>query len=251
MGRVKVGPFPVDDMSYNGMVDAAVELALDPGRAPKRAYALHIGGLNHRMDASFINEMNSAELVYADGGSAVLLGRLAGARNIQRAPTTDAGWDVLRELTRRLGRPARLALIGGPPGLATRAGRALESGDVGTAVFTAHGYHHDWIPVIDDMQGLEIDVLLVGLGAPAEMMWVSRWMDRLPPALVLTCGGWFGFLAGEEQRAAPLLRRSGLEWIGRLAQSPRRLGGRYVNGLWTTLALSVEILVHRAHLSSQ
>ena len=88
-GRVLVVPFEVDDLSAAETVAAAVELGLRGEQA--RFYALHVGGLNHRRDTEFVDEMNSAELVCADGGSVLALARLAGARTIERAPTTTSG----------------------------------------------------------------------------------------------------------------------------------------------------------------
>jgi len=243
--RSGVGPFAVDDLSYFEVVGAAATLVVGDRGSPARAYALHVGGLNHRQNADFVNEMRAADLVYADGASIVLLAKLAGARRVQRAPTTDMGWDVLRAVGQRLGRPARLALIGGPPGLANRAGAALEDGAAGTVVFESHGFHEDWEPVLDRLIAADADVCLVGMGAPREMLWVRTWYHRLPHTLVLTCGGWFGFLAGEERRAGALLRRSGLEWIARVAQSPRRLGGRYALGAISTGVVAAQTLGDR------
>lgn len=243
--RLAVGPFLVDDLDQAGVVDAAVVLATGARTRPSRAYALHVGGLNARDDAAFVAEMRDAELVYADGGSVVLLGRLAGSRRLQRAPTTDIGWDVLRGVGERLGRPARVALLGGPPGLADRAAQTLVEGGAGEVVFVADGYATDWSPVLERLRAAEVDVCVVGLGAPREMLWVRTWFDQLPPALVLTCGGWFGFLAGEEKRARGLLRLPGLEWVARVAQSPRRLGGRYLRGAWSTLQLAVVATLSR------
>jgi N-acetylglucosaminyldiphosphoundecaprenol N-acetyl-beta-D-mannosaminyltransferase len=47
-------------------------------------------------------------------------------------------------------------------------------------------------------------------------------------------------VVGDEKRAPRLLRRSGLEWIARMAQQPRRLGPRYAKGLVSTAAVAVE-----------
>jgi N-acetylglucosaminyldiphosphoundecaprenol N-acetyl-beta-D-mannosaminyltransferase len=240
--RVGVGPFLVDDLSYSEVVDAVTALAIARQGSPTRVYALHVGGLNHRRDRDFVDEMCAADLVYADGGSTVLLAKLAGGRRVERAPTTDLGWDVLRAVGRAQGRPARLALIGGPPGLARRAGAVLEAGDAGIVVFEAHGFENAWEPVLDQLAAAEADVCLIGLGAPREMLWVRTWYSRLPEAILLTCGGWFGFLAGEERRAGPLLRRSGLEWIARLAQAPTRLGGRYAHGAVSTGLIAAQTL---------
>jgi N-acetylglucosaminyldiphosphoundecaprenol N-acetyl-beta-D-mannosaminyltransferase len=243
--RFGVGPFTVGDLNYSEVVSAAVKLADGNRGRPARAYALHVGGLNHRQDADFVEEMRAAELVYADGGSIVLLAKLAGARRLQRTPTTDIGWDVLRAVGERLGRPARLALVGGPPGLANRAGAALEDGGAGMVVFESDGFQEDWEPVLDRLVAANADVCLVGMCAPREMLWVRTWYHRLPHTLVLTCGGWFGFLAGDERRAGALLRRPGLEWIARVAQSPRRLGGRYARGAISAGVVAVQTLGDR------
>lgn len=235
---VDIGPFRVADVTYARAVEATVEMVVQGGR--KRMYALHVGGLTHREDRRFVDEMRDAELVCADGGSVVLLGRLAGANSMERAPTTDLGWDVVRESSRRLARPVRVGLIGGPPGLAQRAAARLAAEASVEPVFTAHGYDQDWARTLDELRDAAPDLCFVGMGAPREMLWTREHLDRLPECPIVTCGGWFGFLAGEESRAPAPLRRSGLEWIARLVQDPMRLGPRYATGAWVTLVLAVK-----------
>lgn len=241
--RVRVGPFGVDDLSANDIVGAAVDFGALRQKA--RFYALHVGGLNHRADLDFVDEMNSAELVCADGGSVLALARLAGASDIERAPTTDVGWDVLRGLTARLNRPPRVALVGGEPGLADRAATVLADAGVADVVRSEHGFHQDWEDVLRNIQDTDPEVCIVGMGAPREMRWVRDHLEALPPALIITCGGWFGFLVGQESRAPTILRRPGLEWIARIAQSPLRLGPRYILGAWSTACIALGILASR------
>lgn len=235
---VRVGEFAVADAPRSAVVGRIVELAVAPSR-PVLVFALHVGGLNDRRDAAFVAAMAEADLVYADGGSVVWLARRAGATEIERAPTTDIGWEVMSGLRGRLGRPVRLALVGGPPGLAQRAGAEFDaSGDTETVV-TVDGYQSDWAKALTAVREASPDLTVVGLGAPLEMTWCARWRSELPNTAVLTCGGWFGHVVGDEVRAPRLLRRSGLEWIARLAQQPRRLGPRYAKGLASTAAVAV------------
>ena len=243
--RLRLGPFLVDDLDRIEVVERAVDLAISATTRPVRAYGLHVGGLNYQFNNEFTGELEDAELVYADGGSVVLLSRLAGAGRLERSPTTDIGWDVLRRFAERQGRPARIAMIGGPPGLAHRAGQVLACAGLGELVFEADGYPDDWSVAVERLSQAQLDVCVVGLGAPREMLWVRTWLDQLPPSLILTCGGWFGFLAGEEKRGRGLLRAAGLEWISRVAQSPRRLAGRYVRGAWSTLRLARSVAFAR------
>lgn len=239
-GVVRVGPFPVVDLTYE---DVAERGAHDVSRAEQsRLYALHVGGLLSRDDPEFVAEMNEAETVAADGGSIVLLARLAGARRIERAPTTDLGWDIIRRAAGRLGRPVRVALIGGPEGLAVRAGERLEAEAPCRVIAAVHGYHDEWTGPLEGVRESSPDVCFVGMGAPLEMTWVRRHRGSLPDCAIVTCGGWFGFLAGEEARAPRLIRRSGLEWIARVAQDPVRLLPRYAKGAIASLRVAAPLV---------
>lgn len=243
---VPVGPFQVVAASQADLVEQVVDLGATPGATPVLVFALHVGGLNSRRNKPFVAAMGQADVVYADGGSVVWLAKLAGAPQIERAPTTDIGWDVLRGLAVRLGRPLRIALLGGPDDLSTRAGQALERDAPVHVVLADHGYHQDWSQSLAALREARPDVTLVGLGAPAEMVWCHANRDLLPGGLVITCGGWFGHLVGDERRAPRLLRRSGVEWIARLAQSPLRLGPRYLRGLASSAVLSLHVLRQRS-----
>lgn len=239
--EVPVGPFRVADLDRTALVRLVVDRAAENlGRRPTTAYALHVGGLNARTDERFVAAMQRADVVYADGGSVVLVARMGGAQALERAATTDVGEEILHGLAEHLGDPPRVAFIGGPPGLARRAGDVLARQGAAEVVLTEHGYHQDWAPVLERLRAARPDVVVVGLGAPREMIWVDQHLEDLPPALVLTCGGWFGHLTGEESRAPGPLRRAGLEWIARFAQAPGRLGPRYLRGMWSTAALCAQ-----------
>ncbi len=242
--NVPVGPFTVADVTYGQAIALAADLAFEPC-CPHRFYALHVGGLNARADGVFVQEMNDAELVCADGGSIVLLGKLAGGRAMERVPTTDAGWDVLRAVGVRLGRQPRVALVGAQLGTVQSAASALSEGVPCDVVLVEHGYHQEWAGVLSSLSDVKPDVLVLGLGAPREMLWVREHLANLPPCLIMTCGGWFGFLSGEETRAPRALRLPGLEWIARVAQSPRRLLPRYLRGIISTALVGAHTLETR------
>jgi N-acetylglucosaminyldiphosphoundecaprenol N-acetyl-beta-D-mannosaminyltransferase len=243
--HVDVGPFRVSDTPPAELVGKVVSLGLEERTQPAFAFALHVGGLNARREREFVAAMRAADVVYADGGSVVWLARLAGAHRVARAPTTDIGWEIMREFQERTGRVPRIALIGGPEGLTAGAGAVIESAGVAKVVLVEHGYHTDWSQPLADLREAAPDITVVGLGAPYEMIWCQQHRDELPTGLVLTCGGWFNYIVGDERRAPRLLRRSGLEWIARFAQSPVRLGPRYARGVGATAALTISTLAHR------
>jgi exopolysaccharide biosynthesis WecB/TagA/CpsF family protein len=72
-------------------------------------------------------------------------------------------------------------------------------------------------------------VLLVGLGAPKQEIWIASVRHRLPQVRVMMgVGATIDYEAGEVRRAPPLLRRLGLEWFYRVATEPGRYLMRYV-----------------------
>lgn len=201
------------------------------------AYALHVGGLLALdKDDRTANVLNQGSLLYADGVAATTLAKNAGATVIERSATTDIGPRLLAECAKDAG-PARVAFIGGPNGLAQAAAEALETQNLATPVFIENGFHADWLPVLDRLRDARPEIIFIGLGAPREMFWCEEYKNSLPDALIITCGGWFGFLAGNEKRAPRWLQRVGGEWFWRLVQSPRRLIARYSAGALLMLRL--------------
>lgn len=70
---------------------------------------------------------------------------------------------------------------------------------------------------------------LLAVGSPQQEIVARRLKDRgQARGLALCIGASINFLTGEEQRAPRWMQQSGLEWLYRLAQNPRRLAHRYL-----------------------
>ncbi len=75
-------------------------------------------------------------------------------------------------------------------------------------------------------------MLVVGLGAPKQELWVHAHRDQISAPVALCVGAAIDFLAGEKPRAPRWMRRIGIEWMHRLASEPRRLAMRYLRDAW-------------------
>ncbi|GAA1158887.1 WecB/TagA/CpsF family glycosyltransferase [Ornithinicoccus hortensis] len=232
MRTVDVVGVNVADVPTESVVRAAARPA---EKAPRLVYALHVGGLESLSNPDYRAALDNADLVYADGAAIVALARAGGAVAITRSATTDIGVPVLQALADSLGRPVRVALVGGPEGLAKRAGEALTKMVGCTVVLCRTGYFADSRRVLSDIRWSRPDAVIVGLGMPKEAIWTHRHRESLPPAVILTCGGWFGFLTGDEPRAPEAMQRLGLEWVYRLKNDFSRLRRRYAVGALLTL----------------
>jgi len=72
------------------------------------------------------------------------------------------------------------------------------------------------------------DILLVAFGCPKQEKWIGMNMREHGVPVSVGIGATFDFLAGKYSRAPGWAGALGVEWLYRLAQEPKRLGGRYL-----------------------
>src|SRR5690606_23752626 len=90
------------------------------------------------------------------------------------------------------------------------------------------GVHHGYFSEAENEAVLSMiaerapDLLLVGLGAPKQELWIHRHRDRLRARVAMGAGGALDAYAGRVRRAPRLWQKLGLEWAYRLVQQPRR-----------------------------
>jgi N-acetylglucosaminyldiphosphoundecaprenol N-acetyl-beta-D-mannosaminyltransferase len=72
------------------------------------------------------------------------------------------------------------------------------------------------------------DLLVIGLGAPKQELWVTKYAPYISASAALCVGATIDFMAGEKPRAPMWMRRFGLEWLHRMLSEPKRLAKRYL-----------------------
>lgn len=179
-----------------------------------------------------------ADLVLADGHPIVWASRLLGKPVPERVPGSDlvpAVFDAVACGQRTI----RVFLLGAAPGVAARAAEKIHARWPGVEVVGCYspplGFEND-----DDESNLILgrlalaapDLLIVGLGAPKQEVWVHRHAKRLPAKVALCVGATIDFLAGEKKRAPVWMQRTGTEWLHRVCTEPKRLAGRYLRDAW-------------------
>lgn len=73
------------------------------------------------------------------------------------------------------------------------------------------------------------DIVWVGLGAPKQDRWMAAHRGALKAPVLIGVGAAFDMMAGTVKRAPRFLRRTGCEWMYRVAQEPSRLTKRYLH----------------------
>jgi N-acetylglucosaminyldiphosphoundecaprenol N-acetyl-beta-D-mannosaminyltransferase len=86
--------------------------------------------------------------------------------------------------------------------------------------------------ILDRLRSARPDLLLIDFGCPKQEKWINMHYARAGVPVCIGVGATIDFLAGAFKRAPVWMQRSGLEWIFRMLQEPKRLAGRYGKGLW-------------------
>ncbi|MFB6215283.1 MAG: WecB/TagA/CpsF family glycosyltransferase, partial [Candidatus Bipolaricaulia bacterium] len=78
--------------------------------------------------------------------------------------------------------------------------------------------------VVSEINEIEPELLLVGMGVPKQEDWITEHIDSLNANVVMGVGGSFDVLSGNLPRAPQWMRQKGLEWLYRIWLEPQRLG---------------------------
>ncbi len=176
--------------------------------------------LRCREDGAYRDAVNGADLVLADG-----VGDLYAAKILNTPlPERVTGADIVPELLHRLAsRGGSVFLYGARPGTAERAGERLrEQYPCLRIAGTENGYITDESALFETLGRDDPDLLLLGLGAPRQELWMARHRAELP-AVMVGVGGLIDVFAGDIPRAPEAWQKLGLEWLYRLLREPKRI----------------------------
>ena len=202
----------------------------------------HLYHLQHNPE--FLRAYRTADIITVDSHYVRLALRAQGRPVLHRLTGSDI---VPAFCARQAGdERTRIFLLGARPGVAQAAREAINRKAGRELVVGAHGPSMNFVNdpaeidgVLEMIQASGANVLLVGLGAPKQEIWISSVRHRLPQVRVMMgIGATIDYEAGAVKRAPVALRRLGLEWAYRVASEPRRYLMRYVRSskfLWWML----------------
>ena len=229
--RFALGQVKVDAHTFASALDAIEALV-----AGGRGGAVFTPNVDHVVKAEHDAELRAAygaaDLCLADGMPLVWASRLLGPP----LPERIAGSDFMAPLLQlAASRGWGVYLLGGAPGSAQLAADVIGR-SFGARVVGAEGPEIDLrVPgekggaaALARIQRARPELILVGLGAPKQEVWIQRHRAELAPAVAVGVGASIDFLAGRVPRAPRWMARTGLEWAYRLSREPRRLARRYL-----------------------
>ncbi len=178
-----------------------------------------------------------ASLVLADGWPVVSASRLLGSPLPERVP----GSELVPQLCAAANseRGLTVFLLGAMPGVGDRAAANIESNwpDVKvTGVYSPPlGFENnpnENQEILRQIEAANPDLLILGLGAPKQELWIQEHQQRIKARVALCVGATIDFLAGEKKRAPRWIQACRMEWLHRMLSEPKRLAKRYGRDAW-------------------
>jgi N-acetylglucosaminyldiphosphoundecaprenol N-acetyl-beta-D-mannosaminyltransferase len=217
-----------DDLSMDGLLQAltttgGVVFTVNPD------HLYHL-----QRDARFLRAYRSADIITVDSHYVRWALRIMGRPVENRLP----GSDIVPAFCahQRANAQTRIFLLGARPGVAQKARELMNARAGRELVVGAHGPSMNFVDdpaeidaVIETIKASGATVLLVGLGAPKQEIWIASVRHRLPEVRVMMgVGATIDYEAGAVRRAPVWLRRLRLEWTYRVFTEPGRYLMRYV-----------------------
>lgn len=225
---------PIDILDTQGVMNR-LDQFIQEGRFHQVATANTDFLINAMADQELRHILRRSDLVMPDGMPLVWASRSLGCPLPERVTGADIV-PALADLSARKG--YRIYMLGARPEVAQRARERMLEQYPGIQIVGCVSPplrpldEMDSTEILRDIQQARPDILLVAFGNPKQEKWIDRNREGLQEVpICIGVGGTFDFMAGQTVRAPEWMRKSGLEWLFRLAQEPKRLWKRYTRDI--------------------
>ncbi len=89
-------------------------------------------------------------------------------------------------------------------------------------VYYRNGYFDEIEPILDEIAIAKPNILLVGLGSPAQEKVIEKLKEKLNSCVMIGVGGSFDVFSGLTKEAPEIYQKLGLEWLYRTLKEPKR-----------------------------
>lgn len=213
----KIMNVPVNAVNMNEALDIINEKT-------QKKEKLHIITINAEMimlskeNEEFKNILNQAELLIPDGSGVVWALRKQGVP-VKKLPGIELSQNCISQSGKNV------YLLGASQDIIETAYQNL------IKKYPNHnivGYHNGYFKdgedenIINEINSLNTDILLVGLGVPRQERWIRNNLNKVNASIFIGVGGSFDVFSGKIRRAPDIMIKFHLEWLYRLYKEPWR-----------------------------
>ncbi|MEO9476973.1 MAG: WecB/TagA/CpsF family glycosyltransferase [Cyclobacteriaceae bacterium] len=230
MNTVRVLDIPL----FASNIRSAAVIVLESKDAVVRNFCISATGAHglvySRKNLAFRNILESFYLNLPDGMPGVWVGKIKGAKNMQRCYGPNFFRDVMLLSANTC---LKHFLCGGKEGVANRLKSACETkfknnNIVGTycpPFETVEKY--DYAGIASFVNSVKPDVVWIGLSTPKQEQFAFHLSKHTDVKFIICVGAAFDFHIGNVKQAPAWIQKAGMEWLFRLFTEPKRLWRRY------------------------
>lgn len=181
-------------------------------------------------DFELRDAINKSTLVNIDGMSVVWALNFLGYKNITKA----SGPDMFKALIKlAIQNGYRTYFLGTTPKIIELTVQNLINE---YPTLQIAGYHHGYFKneesdkIANQIRNSKPDILFLGITSPKKELFIDKYSDFMKVPFSFGVGGVFDIIAKVTKRAPEWMQNSGLEWLYRFFQEPRRMWKRYLIG---------------------
>lgn len=233
--KIEMFGITIDELSMNEAVNVLKDWLLEEHRYCKYVVTPNVDHVV-KLDTNqaFKKAYSDASMVLADGNPIVLSSKIFGMPLPETVPGSDLVPNIFNAFN-VLNKPLTVYLLGAMLGVGEQAAINIQEKWPNVKVVGTLSPHFgfekddDYCSHICELIALsKADLLVIGLGAPKQELWVNKYQKKIPVKVALCVGATIDFLAGNVNRAPIWIRKLGLEWMHRMMSDPKRLVKRYV-----------------------
>jgi len=241
INRLALLGIPVDNVNMEEMLEGVIDMT-EQFQSDQKNRLIATANVDFLVNAhkkkgangKLLSILRNADMVTADGMPLIWLSKLIGSPLKERV----TGSDMVPALAGSAAENGKsIYLLGGKKGSAKETAEILKRENLGLKIA---GINAPMINLDDVQENKNIiarinisnpDILLIALGNPKQELWFERYCQYLRVPVSIGVGGTFEFISGITSRAPVWAQKSGLEWVYRITQDPKRLIKRYAVGL--------------------
>lgn len=200
----------------------------------------NVHGLHVRLWDAASRQLHALRRTYVhiDGMPIVALSRLSG-RRVSRRHRVGMTYFVWPLLTAAADAGWRVYYVGSTEDVLVSALAKIKARLPHLQLKAHNGYFvtsQESAAVARDIVEFDAQLVLVGMGMGVQERWILRHLRTIAPASVVTVGACMEYVSGAVRICPAWMSRTGIEWLFRLCENPRRFWYRYMIEPWFVLA---------------
>lgn len=226
MSRILVIGCPVDCLNMNQTIDK-IEKTIKEKKTCQHVVVNVSKFMEMRKDPHLKKIIEDCHIINADGMPLVWVSKLMG----NPLPERVAGVDLFQELIKLCSEKGYRPFFFGAKEWVVKS--VVDNFKAKYPNLNVAGYRNGYyskeeeVNVAEMIRDSRADMLFVGFSSPMKELFLNKWMPVMSVHFCMGVGGSFDIVAGKTKRAPDWMQQTGLEWLYRVIQEPRRMWKRY------------------------